>query len=100
MKTIKCISIAITMFFSILVFGQESDSISIKKTFKTHHCLPTNKENEFPLIVIDNEIVSRKTLERIEPNTIENIYIIKGLQANALYGKNGNHGVIILKIKK
>lgn len=100
MKSLKSISLAITMLISFVAFGQEKDSIKAeKKTYKAFHCMATIKKSEYPLYVIDNQIVDRKSLEHLNPNAIESINVLKGSQATALYGTQGLNGVIIIKTK-
>ena len=52
------------------------------------------------LIVIDNVISSTGILNTIDPNTIDNINIMKGASGAALYGVRGSNGVIIVTTKK
>ena len=63
--------------------------------------------NNDPLIVLDGiPIVSGNTgtgassrLSDIDPNIIENMTILKGLSATALYGSDGRNGVILITTK-
>lgn len=100
MKSLKSISLAITMLISFMVFGQEKDSIKAKKTtYKGVRCMLSITKNEYPLCVLDDEIVDRKSLEQLDSNTIKSINILKGSQASALYGTQAINGVIIIKTK-
>lgn len=53
-----------------------------------------------PLVVIDGAISTISILKAISPNNIENINVIKGAQGSALYGSQGNNGVIVVSTKK
>ncbi|MFM9987213.1 hypothetical protein [Flavobacterium sp.] len=100
MKSLKSISLAITMLISFVAFGQEKDSIKAeKKTYKAFHCMATIKKSEYPLYVIDNQIVDRNSLTHLDSINIKSINILKGIKAEALYGIDGSNGVIIIKTK-
>ncbi len=52
-----------------------------------------------PLIVVDGVIIKNGELDKINPNSIESINVLKGNSAVALYGEKGTNGVIIIKTK-
>ena len=52
------------------------------------------------LIVIDGTIAKDLDLNKINPQTIESMNILKGEKANEKYGKNGANGVIEIITKK
>jgi len=56
--------------------------------------------NKEPLVVIDNIISSNQFLEKIDPNNIENIKVLKDAEATAIYGSDASAGVIIITTKK
>lgn len=60
--------------------------------------------NNQALIVIDNITMSRDQggaiLAQINPNDIENISILKGSSASAIYGSDGSNGVILVTTKR
>ncbi len=100
MKNLKSISLGIAMFINFVVFGQKKDSIKQEKTtYKSFHCASSITKNEYPLCVIDDKIVDRKSLENLNPNVIESVNVLKGFQASALYGTRAINGVIIIKTK-
>ena len=53
-----------------------------------------------PLYVINGKIVSGEKLKRVVPHEIENVDVIKGNRAIALYGLQGADGVIVITTKK
>ena len=58
-----------------------------------------NEKNgaEKPLIFIDGvEQIREGALEKINPNTIESISVLKDESAKSLYGEKGKNGVILI----
>ncbi|RAV28584.1 SusC/RagA family TonB-linked outer membrane protein [Sinomicrobium soli] len=51
------------------------------------------------LIVIDGYPSSRGALDRINPSDIENVSILKGSNASALYGSEASNGVVVITTK-
>ncbi|MDO7170749.1 SusC/RagA family TonB-linked outer membrane protein [Mariniflexile sp. AS56] len=56
--------------------------------------------NNEALIVIDGFPSSRGVLDRINPNDIDNISVLKGANAAALYGSEATNGVVLVTTKK
>jgi TonB-dependent SusC/RagA subfamily outer membrane receptor len=56
--------------------------------------------NNQPLLVIDAMPVSLDFISRINPNDINDVVILKGNTAAAIYGQDGANGVIIVTTKK
>jgi TonB-linked SusC/RagA family outer membrane protein len=56
--------------------------------------------NNEALIVIDGFPSARGVLDRINPNDIDNVTILKGANASALYGSEAANGVMIITTKK
>ncbi|UFH46738.1 SusC/RagA family TonB-linked outer membrane protein [Flavobacterium galactosidilyticum] len=56
--------------------------------------------NNEALIVIDGFPSSRGVLDRINPNDIDNVTILKGANASALYGTEAANGVLVITTKK
>jgi len=57
----------------------------------------SHNQNNQALIVVNNQIVSAETLQKLKPKTIESTKVLKGAQGAALYGEQGVNGVIIVK---
>lgn len=53
-----------------------------------------------PLMVIDGKIDENASLDKIAPETIESVNILKGANATSIYGLKGSHGVVIINSKK
>ncbi len=97
MKSVKLFSLAITMLFSIITFGQEErDSILPVKRDKVRFC---NLNKNLVLIVIDGHFANAKLLEMINPNDIKSVEVLKKDQAKAKYGEKVENGVIIITSK-
>jgi TonB-linked SusC/RagA family outer membrane protein len=56
--------------------------------------------NNQPLLVLDGSPVALGQLNNLNPNDIEDITILKGASAAALYGPDGVNGVIFVKTKR
>jgi len=57
----------------------------------------SHNQNNQALIVVNNQIVSAETLQKLKPETIESTNVLKGAQGAALYGEQGVNGVIVVK---
>ena len=53
-----------------------------------------------PLVFVDGKKVAPKTLQEIDPSTIESIDVLKDSSSVALYGPEGKNGVILVDTKK
>lgn len=53
-----------------------------------------------PLIVIDGLVQNNDALDRLNPNDIDNISVLKDAGAAAIYGSRSSNGVIIVTTKK
>lgn len=49
--------------------------------------------------VIDGVIVDAEVFQNLDPNNIENINVLKGATASALYGSRGRYGAILISTK-
>ncbi|WP_443945006.1 SusC/RagA family TonB-linked outer membrane protein [Pedobacter sp. AW1-32] len=56
--------------------------------------------NNQALLVLDGVIVPLSQLNAINPNDIDNVNILKGANAAALYGSDASNGVIIVSTKR
>lgn len=57
-------------------------------------------QGEKPMIIINEKKSSQGMLEKLSPDDIENISILKGNAAITIYGPDGSNGVIVVKTKK
>lgn len=59
-----------------------------------------NSSNKKPLFVIDGKIVDQKKMDKLNPDKIESVTVLKGDSAIEKYGDKGKNGVVIIKTKK
>lgn len=59
----------------------------------------TLRGNTNLIIVIDGVIVDSQVYENLNPNNIENINVLKGATASALYGSRGRYGAVLITTK-
>lgn len=62
-------------------------------------CAKTITNQEEPLYIIDEIIINSKQFSKVNPNDIESIKILKGIEATSLYGSQGINGVVIITTK-
>lgn len=58
-----------------------------------------NPSDNPPLYVLNGEVISSEELSAIAPNDIEAIHVLKGANAESLYGTKATHGVILITTK-
>lgn len=60
----------------------------------------TTEPLDRPLVYLDGKEIDVSEMEKIDPNTIERINVLKEKSAIAKYGKKGENGVILIYLKK
>jgi len=58
------------------------------------------KEGKDPLIVLDGKKLTDRDMSKINPESIDNISVIKDKTSVELYGEDGKNGVIIIQTKE
>ncbi len=53
-----------------------------------------------PLFIIDGVVGEKNIIEKLSPNEIETVDVLKGASAAAIYGAKATNGVIIITTKK
>lgn len=128
MKKVKLISFGFSMLLSFVMKAQEKtiikepleiptksfaknkdtiSTINVSSNFvqpKTPQnfriiCAKTITNQEEPLYIIDEIIINSKQFSKVNPNDIESIKILKGIEATSLYGSQGINGVVIITTK-
>ncbi|MBX2945750.1 MAG: TonB-dependent receptor plug domain-containing protein [Cyclobacteriaceae bacterium] len=61
------------------------------------HSLSTGVQ---PLFVLDGKIIQQKEVEKINPQSIESIEVLKGEKATNQFGDKGKNGVVVITSKK
>ncbi|TMI74236.1 MAG: SusC/RagA family TonB-linked outer membrane protein [Bacteroidetes bacterium] len=56
--------------------------------------------NNQPILVVDGTILGIGYLNQLEPNDVDNVTILKGASATAIYGNEATNGAIIVTTKK
>jgi len=58
------------------------------------------KEEALPMVLIDKTEASTETMNKLDPQCIESITVLKDADATAIYGEKGKNGVILITTKK
>ena len=53
-----------------------------------------------PLVLLDGETISHERMNEIDPNTIQEINVLKDQASISMYGEKGKNGVILIKLIK
>src|SRR5690606_2837747 len=83
----------------ILGFGMKQDSTLNKVRISSFRVKGVG-ENGSPLIIIDGVEKDDKTIQKIDPNSIESITVLRDESASTLYGSKGKDGVMLITTKK
>ena len=60
----------------------------------------TAKIDMNPLVLLDGETISHEKMNEIDPNTIQEINVLKDQASISMYGEKGKNGVILIKLIK
>ena len=88
------------LFLSVSALAQTKDSVN--KSGSTNSiciCAPPDTTKKPPLYIIDGKIVKGNT-DKLNPNDILSISVLKGDSTTAKYGSAGDNGVIIITTKQ
>lgn len=86
----------------VVAYGTDSDAPADVPTIRMHQNSKDGlgKEGASPLVLIDETEVSTETMNKLDPQQIESITVLKDMSATAKYGKKGKNGVILITTKK
>lgn len=86
----------------VVAYGTDSDALADVPTVRIHQNGKDGlgKEGASPLVLIDETEVSTETMNKLDPQQIESITVLKDMSATAKYGKKGKNGVILITTKK
>jgi TonB-dependent SusC/RagA subfamily outer membrane receptor len=79
----------------ILITGKDADSKKLNSIK-----LESLSGKDSPLFIVDGKKANAKTVEKISPDDIESITVLKDKSALDKYGKKGKNGVIEITLKK
>ena len=77
----------------------EASTLQIRQSDKDNHTT-LGKEGQSPMVLIDDVEVSTETMNKLDPQRIESVTVLKDVSATAKYGKKGKYGVILITTKK
>jgi TonB-linked SusC/RagA family outer membrane protein len=82
-----------------LLIQQPNSSVTndVRVTLRGNRSLLGNNQ---PILVVDGSIISLNYLNQISPNDVDNVNVLKGATATALYGNEASNGAIIITTKK
>lgn len=86
----------------VVAYGTDSDTPADVPTVQIHQNGKDGlgKEGASPLVLIDETEVSTETMNKLDPQQIESITVLKDVSATAKYGEKGKNGVILITTKK
>ncbi len=82
-----------------LLIQQPNSSVTndVRITLRGNRSISGNNQ---PILVVDGSIVSLAYLNQLNPNDVDNITVLKGASATAIYGNEASNGAIIITTKK
>src|SRR5436190_18053386 len=82
-----------------LLIQQPNSSVTndVRITLRGNRSLLGNNQ---PILVVDGSIISLNYLNQLSPNDVDNVNVLKGATATALYGNEASNGAIIITTKK
>lgn len=115
MKNLTIISSLIFLFAASFTFSQEKsekltlqkEELSIKKpaaladtaSEASQVQIPENSKGVKPMVIIDGKEVNQFELEKLDPNSIKEMHVLKDENATKIYGEKGKNGVILITLK-
>lgn len=104
MKNVKLISLAFSMLICFVVKAQEKtttkDTLRSILNNKIIICAPSRPLLNEPLTILDGIVIDAKKFSKVNPNDIESIKVLKGIDATALYGNKAINGAIVITSKR
>jgi TonB-dependent SusC/RagA subfamily outer membrane receptor len=111
MKNVKLISLVLSMLIHFVSYAQEKSkdtiaAVKIPSNFVQTSipikivCAKSISNVEDPLTILDGIIIDAKQFSKVNPNDIESIKVLKGIEATSIYGSRGINGVIIITSKR
>lgn len=98
---LKTINISAMAPVTATVSGQEQGSIKIRGNGGGVFLRGSNGLlNNQPLYVVDDKVIENFDLAGLSADSIDSIQVLRSLSALALYGKEGQNGVILITTKK
>ncbi|NNE32541.1 MAG: hypothetical protein HKN40_09240 [Winogradskyella sp.] len=80
--------------------NEEEKVIIMDENDKKDSIFISNMDGKNPLIIIDGKVSTKGDLNKLEPEIIETVNILKGKRAIEKHGEKGKDGVVVIKTKK
>jgi len=104
MKNVKLISLALSMLICFAAKAQKktttNDTLPSTLTNKIVICAPSRPLINEPLTIMDGIVINARQFSKVNPNDIESIQVLKGIDATSIYGIRGINGVVVITSKK
>jgi bla regulator protein blaR1 len=71
-----------------------------ENAIKEHKIVAIKTVGNEPLYIVDGKEISKEEMNKIEPDTIESVSVLKGDSAAKKYGDKGKDGVVEITLKK
>jgi len=81
-----------------IILGFEAVSVTDPNVRVILRCQKPSLSNE-PLLIVDGVVYESGFMNKLNPNDIESITVLKSSESSALYGKDGTNGVILILTK-
>ncbi|MDP9961751.1 TonB-dependent receptor plug domain-containing protein [Chryseobacterium lathyri] len=82
-----------------LIINQMPENSSGRQGIRIGGANASLRNDQKPLVVMNNKIASLEDLQAVDPNTIKTMNILKGSSAVAIYGSQAQNGVIVVTTK-
>jgi TonB-dependent SusC/RagA subfamily outer membrane receptor len=82
--------------------GEKEEYIKVKDALKQEKIISEagKKGEKSPLLIVDGKEYDNSHLEKIKPENIESMTVLKDKSSTDIYGEKGKNGVIIITMKR
>ena len=84
----------------VVGYGQQKENPNDEKIMAKGFKFKSTGKGENPLFIMDGKEISAEKIEKINPESIESITVLKDASATAKYGEKAANGVIEIYLKK
>lgn len=63
-------------------------------------CAPSKSVLKEPLYILDGDIINTQQFSKLNPSDIKEVKVLKGQDANSIYGNQAINGVVIITTKE
>lgn len=85
---------------NIFIIKTDDYKSNKQKIIKNENIIFINSNNEKPIIIIDGKETSSEEMNKVNPDSIEKVEVLKGTSAKEKFGDKAKNGVIIITTKK